>query len=457
MADVVTREAKRPRTEAEEVPAEDEVPLWEQDPAAYVKAQDVIRLRFVPSKQDAREGHTFAPEYVHQMLGKEALALPEAERPLMIHVLYAESSLELFLTCDRKMTGAVEETMYKLASALPAMCATQDALLEAALRPSIDTSALGDVVKTYTPRDSITANSSEYEVRCGALHDSAARASFNERLQSVLRFFIENHSPIDAADERWRLFTLFERRGDGTCAFVGAATVFAFQRWVAKAEAAAAGTTAGPKLLLRVCQILVLPPWQGGGHGAQLLNSIYEYAKTHDALEVSVEDPSPQCRLLRDLTDTRNAQRLGLLVPTPVGAPVSAAELKRAKAAMRTTDEQLHRCYEVKTYVQLLGEMSGMAEGSAEREAKEKPYRLALKRRLNKKHEEDLAALDLPPADADQQPPPSALDPPPPKPKPTPNVEARKAKLEELYKELIAEYSVLAKRLMPPADPLPAQ
>ena len=107
-----------------------------------------------------------------------------------------------------------------------------------------------------------------------------------------------------------------------------------------KADAAAAGEAAGPKLLLRVCQVLVLPPYQAAGHGAQLLNTIYEYAGTQTALEVSVEDPSPQFRLLRDLTDVRRCARLKLMVPTAPGTAPTPAELREAKIALRITDEQ---------------------------------------------------------------------------------------------------------------------
>ena len=56
---------------------------------------------------------------------------------------------------------------------------------------------------------------------------------------------------------------------------------------------------------LRVSQILVLPPFQRAGHGAQLLRFVYLLARQRDFLYVTVEDPSPVFQHLRDLTDLR--------------------------------------------------------------------------------------------------------------------------------------------------------
>ena len=44
---------------------------------------------------------------------------------------------------------------------------------------------------------------------------------------------------------------------------------------------------------IRVCQVLVLPAYQGRGLGTVLLNSIYDVALAENMYEVTVEDPAP--------------------------------------------------------------------------------------------------------------------------------------------------------------------
>jgi hypothetical protein len=223
--------AKRARTD-DEPDAEEKPPLWETAPSEYVKGQEVVRLRMVSAAGAEGASAPFAPEFVHQIFDGEALALPEAERPLTIEVLYAEDSLALFAKCDRPMTGAVEPIMYKLAEELPAMSASEAALV-AEPAHKFDAAALGEVLTTYSGRASLPSSAADgdgsggsgaaaapataapvatcdYEIRLGTLHDSEARTAYNAQIQSLFRWFIENHSPIDTSDERWRLLTLFE-------------------------------------------------------------------------------------------------------------------------------------------------------------------------------------------------------------------------------------------------------
>lgn len=95
------------------------------------------------------------------------------------------------------------------------------------------------------------------------------------------------------------------------------------------------------------------------------------------------------------------------------------------------------RCYELQQYLQLRQECTAVDKTA--REDQWKPWRLQLKRRLSKKHEEELEAVQLEASsstDAAQVTTNAAAD-------------RRKALLEELYQELVAEYEVLAQRLEP--------
>jgi GNAT superfamily N-acetyltransferase len=308
----------------------------------------------------------------------------------------------------------------------------------------------GDLQTSYA------SSEGTYDVYVGVLGADApaARLRFADRLQSLFRFEIETSEPIDATDERWRLLTIFERavEGDASTAdrLVAACSVFRFQRWVP-------GKGAVP--LLRVCQVATLPPFRGRGHGSRLLRAVYAHAHALGAAEVTVEDPNPSFRRLRDVVDHRNCLESTLMVPQSTSTAPSAALLAAARDSLLITEEQLTRSHEMQQYVQVRAEMQQCASGE-DKDAAMKPWRLLVKRRLLKLHQEDLdaplsvhdreakeaskggggsggAAGD---ADADGS---EA----PPKPTREELVAAKKARLEVLFNELCEEYDEVIHRI----------
>ena len=397
---------KRARDEAEQQQPADEQPPedppWERDPDSYVAARDVVKLRFVASASDVltdAEAPAFTPPFLHQHFANEALALPVSQRPLTIEVLYAAHTLVPFPRCDRPMEGSIEDAMFSLVEQLPQAGASAEALLDA---PEVRLG--GEVLATYE------RGGAQFEARLCSFGEEEARR-FNENLQSLMRFYIDAHSPIDHTDDRWRLLTIFEEAREGAPRrFTAAATAMVFSRFVA----------GGIRTVLKVCQVMVAPSHQRQGHGSALLQLLYDHAATQGAVEVTVEDPSAGFRMLRDLVDLRNCRRLGLLQPTEgcESQPLADEARAAARTALRITDEQISRCHEVGCYSLLQRKLAGK-EGP-EPEATAKPFRLCVKRRLNKKHEETLGALDG---------------------------AARKAELERLYQALVAEYAVLVARV----------
>jgi GNAT superfamily N-acetyltransferase len=152
-----------------------------------------------------------------------------------------------------------------------------------------------------------------------------------------MRWFIETWGPIDETDERWRLLSVFEA---ATGRLVAAATVFHFNRWVSKADAEALSRSAGPQLVVKVCQVLVLPEFSGNGHGGELLRAIYAHARVCEAVEVTVEDPNPRFRLLRDISDLR-ACRMGGLLRAASSKEAPGEQVVAAKKALMLTEEQV--------------------------------------------------------------------------------------------------------------------
>ena len=57
-------------------------------------------------------------------------------------------------------------------------------------------------------------------------------------------------------------------------------------------------------------QILVMPPFQRIGLGSTLLENIYAHYNTANVLEITMEDPSPECQRVRDFIDAKNCTSL---------------------------------------------------------------------------------------------------------------------------------------------------
>ena len=67
-----------------------------------------------------------------------------------------------------------------------------------------------------------------------------------------------------------------------------------------------------PGLVMRICQALILPPYQRDGHGRKMLHTIYDLAhqifdtkeKGQEPIrEINVEDPAPAFTALRNSVD----------------------------------------------------------------------------------------------------------------------------------------------------------
>ena len=159
----------------------------------------------------------------------------------------------------------------------------------------------------------------------------------------------------------------------------------------------------------------------------------------------------------------RNCKRLALLAPSSCGTPPTDAQLAEARAALLLTDEQLLRCYELQQLELLTKELltkelltttGGSNDGGEEGADVEKPFRLAVKRRLSKRHREELdgvafAAAQPDGESADAAPGGESIPAMLAKAQQAKQVgnEARKRRLDELYTETVAEYRLLAKRL----------
>lgn len=160
----------------------------------------------------------------------------------------------------------------------------------------------GEVVHTYTRHRS--SEPVVFEVRRATFADAAAR-ELNSRITSLLLLFVDGASRIDETDHKWVTFACYERRAQGAPHVVGYTTVYPFSVVL----------PGGVGLVerFRLSQILVLPPYLRGGHGAQLLNCVYREAAARGSYEVAIEDPGPDMMRCQLSTNIHNAASTGLL------------------------------------------------------------------------------------------------------------------------------------------------
>jgi histone acetyltransferase 1 len=208
----------------------------------------------------------------------------------------------------------------------------------------------GDAASWTPPGERVreyTRDGAKYEIWCASLTDAAAKQVL-ENMQILVPLFIEGGTTLqldqDWTTQRWKLFLTYQvndKSAEGTSpyAFVGFGTsyrVFTFpdrkhpipeevkllqtdetqQAKVAEASSEdliAALQTEGVKSPLdlpsreRLSQFLILPSFQGGGHGQKLYNTMYlTLTAPHNVREFTVEDPNEAFDDLRDLCDMRH-------------------------------------------------------------------------------------------------------------------------------------------------------
>ncbi|PIA17203.1 acyl-CoA N-acyltransferase [Coemansia reversa NRRL 1564] len=167
--------------------------------------------------------------------------------------------------------------------------------------------------------------------------ENAEFGKYHERLQTMVLFFIEGAQFIDSSDERWRVFTLFERlnlNGVVSYSLVGFCTMYRFYHWPDQWRA-------------RISQFLILPPFQGHGHGSALYRHIYS-AILADAeyADLTVEDPSEAFDDMRDRNDMRYLLDHGAFDRIS-SAPVDCKTVLELQHRFKLSKRQMIRCLEM--------------------------------------------------------------------------------------------------------------
>jgi len=206
-------------------------------------------------------------------------------------------------------------------------------------------------------------------------------ANYFQKVEPLSLFLIETASKVDTTNDkdggRWEIIFIFEL---SSSSFVGYVTLYFFNAPFRKPK---------PGVVVRICQMIVMPKYQRRGHGQTLVNAVYELARKSDEIvEITVEDPCSGFTSLRNLVDyidvSRELAKCDGFADRGNYEVLAESTARKIAQRLKIIDKQVVICHEllkfdeVKDCVDLVGGEDCKA------------YRLMVKRRLNKVHQEDL-------------------------------------------------------------------
>ncbi|KAL6057922.1 histone acetyltransferase 1 [Balamuthia mandrillaris] len=369
---------------------EPELDEWE------CKANDAINFKLVMFEEDIADPKTtFHPTYTHQVFDNQIIRGYKEPR---IDMYYTAGSLQLYLGLsygERRVPPAsaypppkpnteVYQTLNKF---IPPDYTTN--IDEFVKRLSTPFKPPGHVIRTYKldkhdsgknekAKDKGTEDQVSYMVTKGDFSSEEVKA-FHRRIQVFVLWYIDRSSYLDDEDLEWEIYFIFEKRireGKEHYRVVGYCTVYPFFAYP-------------DSIRLRISQVLVLPPYQKQGHGAHLLNAIYDDAKARKGSyehvkDITVEDPSPEFTFLRDVTDLRNCWKHGFLTKQNYTEELDASTIAAIQKELRLFKKQIEHLHEVVSYMYI----------DKSNKAKYKRYRLRVKQRLYKKYQDWLQGYE---------------------------------------------------------------
>ncbi|CAK9438395.1 uncharacterized protein LODBEIA_P26190 [Lodderomyces beijingensis] len=156
--------------------------------------------------------------------------------------------------------------------------------------------------------DSFQRAGIDYEIYKIDLGDTAG-LELHKRLQILVLLYIEAGSFIDAKDELWDLYVLYEKpkvedeeEGEEEPSIVGFTTAYNYWKYPGfekfdKGEY---------EVRIKISQFIILPMYQGQGLGQSFYSHLYDYWLTQDHIkEIVVEDPNEGFDDMRDRADLK--------------------------------------------------------------------------------------------------------------------------------------------------------
>lgn len=174
---------------------------------------------------------------------------------------------------------------------------------------------------------------------------------YHRRMQLFTLLFIEGASYIDEGEQNWEFLITYEVTpapvvsGSASYHFVGYTSLYNFWFYPSWHR-------------LRLSQFVILPPFQGQGHGAELYGQVVKLAQEREKIvELTIEDPSEAFDRLRDTSDLKRLLSpddgfllrakehvKGGALRAPLDKAWSESERLRHKIAKRQWDRLVEMC-----------------------------------------------------------------------------------------------------------------
>jgi len=381
-------------------------------------SNNAVHIKFVKNEDDVvNEDNTFHPDMSHQVFGDSETIF--GYKDLQVQLYYHAGSLLTYL--GMKYQSKVPASMHippdpvlpAIAEKLPQGYCTNLDVFMSKLGDEKEFKPFGEKIHEYSRNDL------DYEIYQGNINTPGLN-EYHQRLQTFILWFIDAASFIDADDEKWNFFFLFERRkvnSNYEYSIVGYMTVYQYFAYP-------------NKIRPRISQMLVLPPFQRKGHGVELLSSVYRhYISNIDAVDITVEDPSQDFVALRDYLDCKRCAKMDAFREEKLKEGFNKDMETSGVEKLKITRKQVRRVYEILR----LQATSVLDEESY------KGFRLDVKRRLNipyQKQARDMKKLEKVLSGEEYQ---AAM---------VGNTNAERVqRLDDAYKELEEEYQRVIARL----------
>ncbi|CAL8078442.1 unnamed protein product [Calicophoron daubneyi] len=266
-----------------------------------VAANEAVSFKLVKHKADFQDGTEFHPEYTHQIFGESEQIF--GYKDLKVNIWYIAGSLSTYIgisytSCinEKDAKGVKPDDIMKILSEIYPYKVERNLVDFARTFHDEKFKPIGVPRHSYQCCDNAASKYCIYYMEYG-MPDFDEFLQYHKKMESFILFFVDGASPISTDDSQWCYYTIFEvSDGDGPepqYAFIGYMTVYKFYAYPSS-------------LRPRISQFLILPPYRMKGHGSELLTTFYrDFIHVPNVRDITVEDPSPEFRRLRDFVDCK--------------------------------------------------------------------------------------------------------------------------------------------------------